>query len=243
MMLDNSFRIIYCSEWIKNRVVELYGIDPKKIEVVEFGANIPAPQDYSVEIDTDICRLVFIGMDWERKDGDKVLQMYDILKNEGFPCTLTIIGSVPDYDLKKDKDLTLIPFLDKSKKEDLDRLCKILSESHFLVLPTKFDAFGIVFCEASAYAVPSIATNVGGVGQAIKEGKNGFLMSPGATAQDYAGKIKTVFNDKENYIKLRRSSREEYEKRLNWDVWGERVNTILEDAVTEWKLQNKNNRK
>jgi glycosyltransferase involved in cell wall biosynthesis len=177
-MLENSFRIIYSSEWAKDKTIEFYAIDPKKISVVEFGANIPTPQNYSI-----------------------------------------------------------IPFLDKSKKEDLKKLCDILSESHFLVLPTQFDAFGIVFCEASAYAMPSITANVGGVGQAVKDGKNGFLLPPDATASDYAKKIKILFNDKENYLKLRQSARNEFDTRLNWDVWGEKVNKILEDAVTEWKKE------
>ncbi|MDR0540851.1 MAG: glycosyltransferase family 4 protein [Dysgonamonadaceae bacterium] len=240
-MLGSSFKIIYSSEWAKNKTIEFYATDPKKISVVEFGANIPTPKNYSIDINMDICRLVFIGKNWEKKGGDKVLQAYKILKEEGFPCSLTIIGSMPEDEREDDEDLTIIPFLDKSKKEDLKKLCDILSESHFLVLPTQFDAFGIVFCEASAYAVPSIAANVGGVGQAVKEGENGFLLPPDATASVYAEKIKILFSDKENYFKLRQSSRNEFDTRLNWDVWGEKVNKILETAVTEWQLQKKNN--
>jgi glycosyltransferase involved in cell wall biosynthesis len=235
-LLDNSFRIIYCSEWIKNRVIDIYNIDPDKIDVVELGANIPTPTNYSVDINMDVCRLIYIGKDWRRKGGDKVMQAYKILKEEDFPCTLTIIGSVPDEIPSEDRNITIIPFLDKSKPEHLAKLCKILSESHFLVLPTKFDAYGIVFCEASAYACPSIASNVGGVGQPVNEGKNGFLLPLNATAKDYADKIKTVFNDKENYLKLRASSRHEFETRLNWDVWLEKVDSILENSVKEWKI-------
>jgi glycosyltransferase involved in cell wall biosynthesis len=136
---------------------------------------------------------------------------------------------------KEDEGLTIIPFLDKSKPKDLERLCDILYQSHFLILPTEFDALGIVFCEASAYGVPSIAANVGGVSQPVREGKNGFLLPPTATAEDYAEKIKAVFSDKESYIKLRASSRNEYETRLNWDVWSEKVNKILEKIVINYK--------
>jgi len=235
LLLNNAFRIIYSSEWVKQKSIDFYNTDSGKISVVEFGANIPTPTDFSIDINMDICRLVFIGADWERKRGDIVLQTYQLLKAEGFPCTLTIIGSTPEGEPEEDENLTIIPHLDKSKKEDMDKLCQILSESHFLVLPTRFDAFGIVFSEASAYAVPSIATDVGGVSQAIREGKNGYLLPLDATAEDYAEKIKTVFSDKENYIKLRQTSRQEFETRLNWDVWGEKVNKILEEAVAEYR--------
>lgn len=235
-MIETADRVIFSSEWARNDAVNHYHAKKSKIHVVEFGANIPHPSDYLAEIATDVCNLVFIGRNWKKKGGDKVLGAYKKLKSEGFPCTCTLIGSVPpDFSDNEDSDLTLIPFLDKSKPEDMERLCNILKTAHFLVLPTEFDAFGIVFCEASAYGVPSIAANVGGVSQPVREGKNGFLLPPDATAEDYAEKIKVVFSDKKNYLKLRQLSRREYETRLNWDVWGEKVNQIFEETVKKHK--------
>ena len=226
---------IYSSEWAKQGAINHYGINPDKIHVVEFGANIPTPNDYQIDIQTKTCNLVFIGKNWEKKGGDKVLSAYKKLKSKGFPCALTIIGSVPDDVDIADERVTVISFLDKSKPEHLEKLGTILREAHFLVLPTEFDAYGIVFCEASAYAVPSIAADVGGVSQPICEGKNGYLLPSDATADDYAEKIKSVFEDKKNYLQLRASSRREFETRLNWDVWGEKVNKILEETVKKYK--------
>lgn len=234
-VLQKYTTIIYSSEWTKQNTIDYYDIEPNKIHVVEFGANIPAPSDYKIPIQTDTCNLVFIGKNWKKKGGDKVFMAYRKLKSKGLQCTLTIIGSTPQEPYDEIEDVTVIPFLDKSKPEHLKRLCNILKEAHFLVLPTEFDAFGIVFCEASAYGVPSIAANVGGVSQPVRDGKNGFLLPPNATAEDYAEKIKSVFSDKDGYIKLRESSRREYETRLNWEVWGERVNKILEETVVNYK--------
>lgn len=232
--LEKYDTIIYSSEWMKKSTTEYYNILPDKVHVVEFGANIPNLKEYTINIDMDICRLVFIGRNWEKKGGNKVLEAYKKLKTDGFPCTLTIIGCMPNV-IPKEKDLIIIPFLDKSRKRDMEKLCQILSESHFLVLPTEYDAFGIVFCEASAYAVPSIAANVGGVNQPVREGKNGYLLPLNATADDYAGKIKSVFTDKESYLQLRKSSRHEFETRLNWDVWKNKVNEILKTTVKEYE--------
>ena len=235
-MLDGVDLLLYSSEWAKDSAITHYHAKKSKIHVVEFGANIPHPAEFQKEIQTDVCNLVFIGRNWQKKGGDKVLGAYKKLKSVGFPCTCTLIGSVPpDASEIDDPNLTMIPFLDKSKPEHLERLCNILRTAHFLVLPTEFDAFGIVFCEASAYGVPSIAANVGGVSQPVREGKNGFLLPPDATAEDYAEKIKAVFSNKEGYFKLRQSSRREYETRLNWDVWGEKVNQIFEETVRKHK--------
>ena len=45
-LIDNVDVLLYCSEWVKNNAIEHYHADARKINVVEFGANIPAPLKY-----------------------------------------------------------------------------------------------------------------------------------------------------------------------------------------------------
>lgn len=235
LTIKNADSIIHSSEWAKRSAVNYYGCNEDKVHIVEFGANIPTPLEYNIDIQIEVCNLLFIGKEWKRKGGNKIVDAYRHLKQNGFKCKLTIIGSNPELKLELDKDLEVIPHLDKSNEEDLNRLCGIIRGSHLFVLPTEFEPFGIVFCEASAYGVPSIAGNVGGVSQPVREGKNGYLLDANATAQDYADKIKSVFSNKNSYLELRKSSRHEFETRLNWDVWGEKVNNILEETVLKHK--------
>ena len=77
---------------------------------MDFGANMPTPKKYLVDIEMEVCRLVFMGIDWKRKRGEIALQTFQQLKSDRFPCTLTIIGSVPMEYAKNDSDLTIIPF-------------------------------------------------------------------------------------------------------------------------------------
>lgn len=238
--LTRADAIIFSSEFTEKRAISNYNLPKDSIRVVEFGANIQTPKNIVLkEYDINICRLVFVGRNWENKGGSIVLEAYRLLKQQGFQCQLTIIGSVPSETVE-DKSVTIIPWLDKSKPEDINLYHEILRNSHFMVLPTKFDAFGIVFCEASAYGVPSIASNVGGVSQPVKEGKNGYLLPPEATAKDYAEKIRTIFENRELYTALRISSRREFEKRLNWDAWETKVNEIIFDLVKK-QVQKKDN--
>lgn len=124
--------IIYSSEWAKQNTIDYYNVDPNKIHIVEFGANIPTPSDYKINIQTDVCNLVFIGKFWKKKGGDKVLAAYHKLIEEGFPCSLTIIGSMPpNISENDDKNLTIIPFLDKSELEHLRKFCSILKMHTF----------------------------------------------------------------------------------------------------------------
>lgn len=66
-LLNKYTSIIYSSEWTKQNTIDYYDIEPNKIHVVEFGANIPAPSDYKISIQTDTCNLVFIGKNWKKK--------------------------------------------------------------------------------------------------------------------------------------------------------------------------------
>jgi len=55
----------------------------------------------------------------------------------------------------------------------------ILNSIDIFVLPTLQEAHGGVFVEAMAMRKPVIGTDVGGVGEVIKHGINGFLIEPG----------------------------------------------------------------
>lgn len=231
-MLDNADLIIYSSEWAKSSAINDYGIPADKIAVAEFGANLLETPAYIAPDEVgDECRLLFIGTRWKKKGGDKLYQGYKILQSEGYKCSLTIIGSVPDKVGENDPNLTVIPFLNKSDPTDVERMRSILETSHLLVMPTTFDCYGIVFCEASAYGIPSIATDVGGVHQVIREGENGFLLPADASAREYAALIRKVFDNKTEYLSLRESSRKEFEQRLNWTTWIEKINPILSELL------------
>lgn len=232
--------LIYPTSWIAERVIKEYAIQPNKIHIVEFGANIPHPAHYQIDMPNDICQIVFIGRHWKEKGGDIAFETYQQLQERGVPCHITFIGCTPPEEVGKDEGTTVFPFLDKSKPAELQQFCDILYHSHFLLLPTRFDAFGIAFAEASAYGVPSIGTRVGGTPQVVRDGKNGYLLPLEAGAEKYADKIMELWSAPEQYRALRLSSRKEYETRLNWDVWLERVNKIFEETLADYKKKNGN---
>jgi glycosyltransferase involved in cell wall biosynthesis len=97
-----------------------------------------------------------------------------------------------------------------------------------LFLPTRADFFGIVFSEASAYGLPSVSTDTGGVSGAVRDGVNGLLLPISAGPDDYANAITKLFSDEASYRDLARSARAEYESRLNWDAWGATVSNLIQ---------------
>ena len=125
----------------------------------------------------------------------------------------------------------VIPFIDKTHIENRKELSQLFLDAHFMLFPTRAEATGIVTCEASAHGLPSLVSNTGGVGGAINDGVNGFLMPFDTGGIGYAQKIIEVIDDPARYYQLVQSTRDEYERCLNWDAWGKSVRVVMEDVL------------
>lgn len=226
--IGNAAHLIYSSAWAAASAVKDYGAAPTKISVIDFGANfsrLPSREAAVKEKEGDVCRLLFIGVHWERKGGSLAYKAFLELEARGVNCHLTIIGCNPP--LAPHRNLTIIPFLDKNKAEDFEKLYAIMQQSHFLIVPTRADCTPIVFGEAAAFGVPVITTDTGGITSVVQEGQNGYCLPLAATAHDYAAAIERLWKNKPAYEELAKKSRDEFDNRLNWNTWMEKFNHVL----------------
>ena len=70
--------------------------------------------------------------------------------------------------------------------------------------------------EAISFSIPVIATDVGGVGEIIKDGYNGLCIPPDFTDEELAGKIKEIINSSsEERINMRRNARKFWEENFD----------------------------
>lgn len=221
------------SDWCKQSAITDYGIDAAKISVVPCGANLDqVPDAVSMEVSKqNNCRLLFLGVDWERKGGAIALEAFRLLKKEIASASLRIIGCVTPVEIMPDEGIEVIPFLDKNKSEEMQRLHQILLDTDFLLLPTRAECAGIVFCEASAYGIPSVSTDTGGVSTYVRDGVNGYALLPEAGAPEYASRIRQLWNDRQSLLVLKQKSRDLFEQELNWDAWGASFKKIADQLI------------
>ncbi|GAC1520248.1 MAG: hypothetical protein NVS2B16_27180 [Chloroflexota bacterium] len=227
--------LLYSSTWAAHSAEHDYGIPAQRIAVVPFGANldvVPTVAEILTKQISSPCRLLFIGVDWYRKGGPIALDVMDSLRARGIDAYLTVCGCVPPIAISSER-ITVIPFLDKSVPEDREKLAALFLQANFLLLPTRAEAFGMVLCEANAYGVPAISTDTGGVPSVITPGVNGYMLPLDATGSAYAQLIASIYQDREKYQQLVRTSRGEYDRRLNWNSWGSSVGTLLRNHVTD----------
>ncbi|MBS1536586.1 MAG: glycosyltransferase family 4 protein [Bacteroidetes bacterium] len=235
--LNRSAAVIYSSQWAAQSAINEYNTSPDKVYVVPFGANIDVPPSESEieqfiekRVKNDVCKLLFLGVDWERKGGNIALNTAINLHNKGIKTELNIVGCVPTT-TKLPHFVNLIGFLNKSDPTDVIKLRKLFIESHFLILPSIADCTPIVFSEANSFGLPCISTTVGGIPSVIINGKNGQLFDKLDSPEEFSQYIAQLITNPEEYYKLAHSSFLEYKQRLNWDFAGYQIKKILENLL------------
>jgi glycosyltransferase involved in cell wall biosynthesis len=231
--LERASLAIYASDWAAKSAVEHYGVDPAKVAVVPFGANIeadPTASEVSALIEarpSDHCRLLFIGVDWTRKGGEIAVRTAQELSRGGLPTELVVVGPEPSLHTDTKRFVRMEGFVDKRTESGRKRLESLLATSHFLMLPSRAECYGVALCEANAFGVPCLATNVGGIPSIIRTGVNGSLFELEDGPSAYAAFVRSQLADVDSYRRLAVSSYDEYQARLNWKASGRRVAALL----------------
>lgn len=225
---------LYSSEWAARSAIKDHRADPRKVHVIPFGPNlseIPSRPQVLRRIagrDRSTCRLVFIGYDWERKQGALAMAVRTQLHRLGVPAELTVVGAEPGSP-RESGSLNILGRLNKQDPKHRELLEEVLSSAHFLVVPSKAECYGMIYAEAAAFGVPSVALDVGGVGTVVHNGRNGLLFDPRTQAATIAERIADVWRNGDAYEALATSTRDDFEQRLDWP----RCIELLATAVSE----------
>ncbi len=234
--LSSCAAAIYSSDWAASTARDLYGVDPAKLLVVPFGPNIecrltPADARRTVAAKSlEVCNLLFLGVEWERKGGPLAFAVAEELNRLGQPTRLLIAGCKPPGDSLPDWVVPL-GFISKRTVEGRARLVDLLLQSHFLILPSLADCTPCAFSEANAYALPVLTTDVGGIPSVVRDGVNGRTFPSLAGPAIYAQAVLDLFADPHRYRTMALSAYHEYETRLNWPAAITRVVERLEEIA------------
>jgi glycosyltransferase involved in cell wall biosynthesis len=240
LALDRCARALYSTEWAAETAQRFYLIPDHKIRIVPFGGNLLEPPALHEAVaivkqrPVSPCRLLLVGVDWHRKGVDIAVDTVKALSAAGLDCRLTIVGCSPPAGRSLPACVEVIPFISKVTIEDRRRLNELYARSHFFIMPTRAEAFGIVFAEASTFGVPCLATAVGGLPSVIKDGVNGHLFPLDATGEDYADWILNLIKNPARYLELASRAAEHAAAHLTWKTAGQRAGAILNEVVNEW---------
>ncbi|SOD70297.1 glycosyl transferase family 1 [Jatrophihabitans sp. GAS493] len=230
-LYETSHGVIALSQWLASHLVTTSGVPAEKVHVVHPGATAAkTPVDLSAVTARRLAgrrsRLLFVGRNFERKGGVQVLQALKILRDgERADVTLTIAG--PKAWPLSGEPPAGVTFLGPVSNEEVARL---VDEHDLFVLPSQFEAFGIVFVEALSRGLPCVGRDAFAMPEIIQPGRNGALVTSDS-ADELADLITSALDDDE-LIRRTSAAADESRAYYSWSRAGRQVVEIMGAATS-----------
>ena len=146
--------------------------------------------------------LVLMGRDWGRRAA-----LETAAAAHGMPEIVRFLGHVPDERTYR----------------------AVLRGASAFVLPSEWEAFGLVLLDAMAAHVPIVATSVGAVPEVLLEGQAGRLV-PYGDAAALAGALRAVVEDRTTTERLVAAATARVQE-LDWSVSAERYHALYREVA------------
>lgn len=220
---------VYPSRWALDSAITDYGLSAERGHIVPMGATVmPDPGERFVADPPtrEALRLCIVAGDPARKRVALAIEATRVLRAAGWNATLAHIGT-PDPAAAGLPFVASLGRLRLSDARDRARHRTVLRESHFMILPSLAEAYGIAPCEAAHFGRPSIVSAAGGLPSIVIDGETGRVLPVDADGAAYASAIADIADDPGRYARLSAAALERARRVLNWDAWGDRVAEII----------------
>jgi glycosyltransferase involved in cell wall biosynthesis len=237
-MYKNSDLLLVHSDSLKNELLDLFSLPPDKIRVIPHGYFelplsfvdvITLRRKYHVPFDKKI--LLFFGTIRENKGLDILLNVMKDIKKDFF---LLIAGQIagasePSADyykeiIKANNISDSVCWVERYITEE--ETAEVFKISHTVVLPYKksFHAQSGVLNLAIGYEKPCVVSDVGGIGETVREYNIGIVVTP-EDVHDLQRGIRNIFQDN---IKF---GFDQYKYDNNWDKVCDKLISAYEELI------------
>ncbi len=231
-VVSGAFLSLYPSAWARDSALGDYGADPARTQIIEWGSNISAAATAPRTLPNGPLRLLFVGIEFDRKGGPLAIATAAALTARGIACQLDIVGAdATAYGGAVPANVRFHGFVSKASPEGRAMIDTLFAEANFFVLPTRAECFGIVFAEAASRGLPSISFATGGVPSAVLSGVTGQLLPLTAGPEDFADAIAGIIASPARYTEMSRAALDDARTRLDWGVWADRVYRAVADRL------------
>jgi glycosyltransferase involved in cell wall biosynthesis len=234
--------LIAVSPQVRDDLVDLHVAPPDRFAVIRLGIElderVDGVQNGRLEsrrylgIPPDRFAVGWIGRMTAVKRTDDVLLAFKRLRDEGVDAVLCLVGDGPDrvqlerraHELGVMRDTLFLGY-----QEDV---APFYAAFDALVLPSSNEGTPVSAIEALAAGRPVVATRVGGVPDVVEEGKDGFLVEPGAT-DELADRLGQLARDPELREQMGRAGRERVLPRYSVDRLVDDVDRLYRSLLSE----------
>jgi glycosyltransferase involved in cell wall biosynthesis len=216
---DGIDLIMCLSDWVRRSFVDDFAQDPAKVVVVGAGANVDVPSQPPAR-DFTRPRLLFVGKRFRAKGGPQLLQAFEQVHARRPEAELWIVG--PEKPPPPQPGVRFFGRVRRTPSGESTELDGLYAEATAFVMPSIYEAFGIVYLEAMAFGLPCVGSNVCAVPEIIDDGTTGLLAPPGDVDALAARLLELVENPERAYAMGEAGYRRRLE-RFTWERVAERM--------------------
>jgi glycogen(starch) synthase len=203
-LANRADALVTCSAAMRTEVAHLFDLDPADITVIHNGIS---PRSWRVPAATVRATheqynpgggpmLLFFGrLEWEKGVQDLIAALARIRRSH--PGTRLVVAGKGRHALELVKDarkarvLRSVDFVGHLTDR---QLVAALAAADVVVLPSKYEPFGIVALEAAAADAPLVASTAGGLGEVVVHDETGLSFTPG-DIDGLASAVRAVLDD------------------------------------------------
>jgi len=221
-------KVIAVSNTTSEETIKYLKINKKDITIVYNGTDTDFYKP-NIKIKTEYPSILFLGrlMRYKRVSILPKLMSEIIIKVPN--AKMYIAGNGEEFQTIKD-EITKYNLKDKvlllgniSEKEKL----RLMQQSWLFVTPSSMEGWGLTVLEANACGTPSLAFNVPGLKEAIKNNYSGYLID---TEKELNEKIIKLINNKKLRDKLSKNSIK-WASNFNWDTSAKKTLDLLKKVM------------
>jgi glycosyltransferase involved in cell wall biosynthesis len=110
-------------------------------------------------------------------------------------------------------------------------VAELLASAHIFALPTKWEGFPLSILEAMRAGLPVVASNVGGVAEAVVDGENGFLI-PSGNSDGFREGLRKLIESPALRRQMGEIGRTHYEAKFTLEVMLRKTLAVYHKAVS-----------
>ena len=248
LLTYEASEVIVNSSFMKSEIQRLFWLSYDKINVIPNGLNMTAfsglEKDYGFRrqyaADNEKIILTMGRMVYEKGIQHLIAAMPKILANY-HDAKLVVVGKggmIDDLKMQADalgisQKVYFAGFLNSRK-------VPIYQCSDIAVFPSTYEPFGIVALEAMLAGIPTVVSDVGGLGEIIKHGING-MKSYAGNPNSIADSILELLYNPELCANITKTAKAEVKENYNWTKIAQDTHFIYQKAICQTMAQRQAN--
>ena len=209
------------SEWLRNDLIENTGLPAEKVHHVGGGCSIDVAKIDSSKKQGN--RFLFVGIDWNRKNGALVVEAFQKIAGQCTNAAPELYIAGPTDKPECIPQTESIHFLGRLTREELIQYYNLCD---YFVMPSVFEAYGLVFVEALCFGLPCIGNNICAMPEFIQDGQNGLLIYQNSV-DELAKGMEKMLEEGPAMARYVQENRDTYIRKYSWDSVADRIIQVL----------------